>query len=170
MNLTYIYTYFNILYTRLNDAAKAEQSYAKMIKIFDDIIARDPDNLDYREKRKSAAYLYADELLKTGKTEAARKIYVEEFAAAEPTAQEKHPPFAASMRGFMFEKSGDCDAAFLKQNNLTKEKRNEFKVAARANYEQALHLWQQVGAQLSPGVTDAGRVKIVERKLALLQN
>ncbi len=170
LNLTYIYTYFNILYTRLNQAAKAEASYATMMKIFDDIIARDPDNLDYRQKRQLAAYLYADELLRTGKIEATRKIYTEEYAAAEATARKKIPSFADSMRGFMFEKSGDCDYALVKQNNLTAAKRNELKETARVNYEQALRVWRQTGAQIAPGITDAGRIKIVERKLAWLQN
>jgi eukaryotic-like serine/threonine-protein kinase len=164
LNLTYVYVSLNTLYLRLGNAPKADESYRKTIKLFDDIIARDGENMDYRQKRQQSAYLYADELLKIGKPEEARKIYAEEFAAFEQKMQEKSPQFNASIRGFMLEKNADCDFANAKNPNLPKEKQREFYRAALAKYENALEIWKDVGAQIAFGVTDAQRIEIAKRK------
>lgn len=169
LNVSYIYANLNTIYLRLNEKQKAQSNYLKMIKLFDELIAHDGDNLDYRQKRLQAAYIYADELLKSGNIEEARKIYTTEFALAEEKLKEKDASFAISMRGWMLEKTGDCDSAILK-NNFSSAKKNDLAKTARSNYEQALNIWQEKGMQIAPGVTDAERIKIVQLKLDSLND
>ncbi len=164
LNLTYVYVVLNTLYLRLDNALKADESYRKMSKLFDEIIALDGENMDYRQKRQQSAYLYADELVRAGKIEEARKIYTEEFTSFEQKMQEKSPQFNASIRGFMLEKTADCDLANAKNLKLPSEKQREFYRAALTKYENALEIWKEVGAQIAFGVTDAQRIEIVKRK------
>ena len=161
LNTTYVYGSLGGIYLRLNDLPKAEECYRKMMKLFDEVIAQDTDNLDVRQKRWQAAYSYADELLRAGKIEPARQIYTAEYNAVEKPVQEKDEKFAASMRGFMLAKTADCDAAAARNADSKRELYN----AAAAKYQAALESWSNDGAQIAPGVTDAQRIEIIKKKL-----
>ena len=164
LNLTYVYNGLNTIYARMNNLQKAAESYRKMIALYDDVIRRDRENLDYSQKRQQSAYFYADELLRLGNTEDAQKVYSEEFAVFERNALEKSPLFAASVRGFMLEKTADCDLKRAQKNDLIPEKQKELYQTALSKYENALELWANGGAQIAPGVSDTDRIKIVKRK------
>ncbi len=164
LNLTYVYTGLNTIYARTNNLQKSDESYRKMIKLYDEVIAGDGENLDYRQKRQQSVYAYADELLRGRKIEEAQKIYAEEFTAFDQSAQVKMPRFAASVRGFMLEKTADCDFQTAQKNALSSEKQKEFYQTALKNYEVALEIWKNGGAQIAPGVSDANRLEIVKRK------
>ncbi len=165
LNLNYVYGGLAVIYTGLRDFTKADEIYRKMMKTFDDIISRDVENLDYYQKRQQAAYSYADELLKAGKIEEARKIYTEEFSLFETASNEKIPLFTASVRGFMLEKTADCDLANARKSNSSPAKKRDYYNSALTKYENALQLWQNGGAQISPGVSDAKRIEIVRQKM-----
>ena len=165
LNITYVYNSLSIIRLRRGEFAEALQNYRLTIKIFEEIIAHDANNFDLRQKRWQAVYAYADELLRAGRIAEARQIYTEEFNLVEKPAEEKDAQFAGSMRGFMLAKTADCDLAEAKQANFPAAKRKEIYAAAAAKYQNALELWANGGAQISPGVTDAQRIEIVKKRL-----
>ncbi len=167
LNITYVYNSLSIIYLRMNDQAKADENYRRTIKLFDELIAHDANNFDYRQKRWQDAYGYADELLRAGKIEQARQIYTAEFNAVEKYSREKDAQFADSMRGFMLAKTANCDFAQAKQTDSNAAARHNLFGTASEKYQNALELWKNGGAQISPGVSDAKQIEIATKKLDL---
>ncbi len=151
---------------RRGQVAPAEVSFKRSFQILDELIAHDAQNFDYLQKRLMVKYLYADEQLFKGDTEAARRAYEKAFAQIDAAAREKDAAFGESLRGYYLAKLGDCDLAVAGKTNLPMVSRRAALDSALASYQQAVELWRQHGAQSSLGVEDAGRVELLERKIS----
>jgi serine/threonine protein kinase/tetratricopeptide (TPR) repeat protein len=155
-------------HSRLGLKARAAASFARSFRILDELVAHDPRNLDYIQKRLEVEYRYADEQLAAGDREAARRAYQRAFELAAPAASAKDASYGESLRGYFLEKVGDCESAAARKGS-TQAARRRALVAAATSYQKAVELWRQYGAQSSPGVIDEGRAGLVERKLGRLQ-
>lgn len=164
LNSTYLYSALSSTYARLGNFDKATENYQKAMQIFDALVAHDANNLDYRQRRLITAFAYADELVRLRKIDAARRIYTDEFAAFEPAMKEKDAQFTLSTRGLLLEKLGDCDFALAGQTDALPAVRDEFCKKALKEYEDSLAIWSETAAQISPGVSDPGRIRIVRFK------
>ncbi len=117
------------------------------------------------QKRLEVEYRYADKQLAAGESDAARRTYQRAFERAEPVARAKDASFGDSLRGYYFEKIGNCALADGNKAGLTPPGRRRALEAAVTAYQSAAELWRQNGAQSSPGVKEADKVGLLERKL-----
>jgi hypothetical protein len=69
------------------------------------------------------------------------------------------------MRGYFLEKIGNCESTVAKSTELNSSARRRALEAAITSYQNAVELWRQHGAQSSPGVAEAGRAELLERKI-----
>lgn len=155
-------------YSRLGLKAQAAASFARSFRILDELVAHDPQNLEYVLKRLEVEYRYADEQLAAGDVDAARRAYQRAFERAEPVASAKDTSFGESLHGYFFEKVGNCESAVARKGSTQAARRHALE-AAVASYHNAVDIWRQYGAQSSPGVIDEGRAELVARRLRRLQ-
>jgi tetratricopeptide (TPR) repeat protein len=106
-------------YSRLGSKAQAAASFARSFHILEELIAHDPKNFDYVQKRLEVEYRYADGQLAAGDPEAARRAYQRAFERAEPVARAKDASFGESLRGYFLEKIGNRESAVAGRTGLT---------------------------------------------------
>ncbi|MBV9926829.1 MAG: protein kinase [Acidobacteria bacterium] len=155
-------------YSRLGLKAQAAAAFSRSFRILDELVAHDPQNLESIQKRLEVEYRYADEQLAAGDAEAARRAYQRAFERAEPVASAKDASFGESLRGYFFEKIGNCESAIARKGSTPEARRA--REAASVSYQNAVDLWRQYGPQSSPGVADEGRAEIVEKKLRRIRS
>jgi non-specific serine/threonine protein kinase/serine/threonine-protein kinase len=165
LDLAIIVSWEGADHSRLGEKAQAAASFARALRILEELIAHDPQNFDYVQKRLEVEYRYADEQLAAGDADAARRTYQRAFERAEPVARSKDASFGGSLRGYFLEKIGNCASADANKAGLTPAAHRRALEAAIASYQSAAELWRQNGAQSSPGVKDADRMELLERKL-----
>ncbi len=152
-------------YSRLGAKAQAAASFARSFRILEELIAHDPKNFDYIQKRLEVEYRYADEQLAAGDANAAQRAYRRAFERAEPMAHAKDASFGESLRGYLLEKLGNCESLVAKKPELTRAARRNALEAMVTSYQEAVELWRRNGAQSSPGINEAGRAEMLERKI-----
>lgn len=165
LDLAIISSWEGANYSRLGAKAQSAASFSRSFHLFEELIAHDPQNFDYVQKRLEVEYRYADEQLAAGDVGAARRAYQKAFERVEPVARAKDASFSGSLRGYFLEKIGNCESAVAGKVGLTPSVRRRALEAALASYQNAIELWQQNGAQMSPGVNEEGRVHLLERKI-----
>jgi non-specific serine/threonine protein kinase/serine/threonine-protein kinase len=165
LDLAIISSWEGANHSRLGAKAQAAASFARSFRILEELIAHDPRNFDYIQKRLEVEYRYADEQLATGDADAARRTYQRAFERAEPVAHSKDVSFGESMRGYFLEKIGNCESAVANNTGLSSSARRRALEAAIASYQSAVELWRQHGAQSSPGIAEAGRAELLERRI-----
>jgi tetratricopeptide (TPR) repeat protein len=165
LDLAIIVSWEGANYSRLGAKAQAAASFARSFRILEELIAHDPQNFDYIQKRLEVEYRYADEQLAAGDANAAQRTYQRAFERAEPAARSKDASFGESLRGYFLEKLGNCESAVAHQAGLTPPARQRALEAAITAYQSAAELWRQNGAQSSPGVNEPGKVELLERKI-----
>jgi tetratricopeptide (TPR) repeat protein len=166
LDLAIISSWEGANHSRLGAKAQAAASFARSFRILEELIAHDPQNFDYVQKRLEVEYRYADEQLASGDADAARRTYQRAFERAEPVAHSKDVSFGESMRGYFLEKIGNCESAVANNTGLSPSARRRALEFAITSYQGAVELWRQHGAQSSPGVAEAGRAELLERKIA----
>jgi serine/threonine protein kinase/tetratricopeptide (TPR) repeat protein len=165
LDLAIILSWEGANHSRLGAKARAAASFARSFRILEELIAHDPRNFDYIQKRLEVEYRYADEQLASGDADAARRTYQRAFERAEPVAHSKDVAFGESMRGYFLEKIANCESAVAKNTGLSPSARRRALEAAITSYQDAVELWRRNGAQSSPGVAEAGRAELLERKI-----
>lgn len=151
---------------RLAHRAESEKVYDEAINILDELIASDAANFDYRQKRWEAKFTFADELLLSGDAARARPIYESAAAEIDKIAHEKDPGYGESLKGFYLDRMGNCDRALARAAGVTPAKQRELTENALISYRQALDLWRQYGAQSILGITQPGKIEVLEHKIA----
>ena len=165
LDLAIIVSWEGANHSRLGEKAQAAASFARSFHILEELIAHDPQNFDYIQKRLEVEYRSADEQLAAGDAAAAQRTYQRAFERAEPVARTKDASFGESLRGYYLEKIGNCELAFANKTGLTPSARRRALEAAITSYQSAAELWRQNGAQSSPGVNEAGKAELLERKI-----
>ena len=153
-------------YSRLGDIAKSEQTFQHALQLFDELVKHDGQNFDNFQKRCEAKFAYADELLRRGEIENARKIYEKAYLETEKAAHEKDFADGESLRGIYLEKLGNCDLATAKKENKTARESIE---KALSNYRQTAEIWTKSGARSILGIGQNFKLPVLQRKIIRTQ-
>ena len=153
-------------YSRLGDIAKSEQTFQHALQLFDELVKHDEQNFDNFQKRCEAKFAYADELLRRGEIENARKIYEKAYLETEKAAHEKDFADGESLRGIYLEQLGNCDLATAKKENKPARESIE---KALSNYRQTAEIWTKSGARSILGIGQNFKLPVLQRKIIRTQ-